>query len=447
MKAEIQMSKSEKSPKFEVGVLDCGGKRSATPLSDGNNHQFLREQSAVAATLCQRSPKHPRSSPLCFGAEFSIALRRASFMVLFAALFARFTNHASAQTTLKDAFKKDFLIGAALNESQFTGRNTNAAALIRAQFNTISPENVLKWESIHPKPDQYDFSAADRYVEFGQKNGMFIVGHALVWHSQTPKWVFQDAKGNPLDRDTLLARMSNHIFTVVGRYKGKIGGWDVVNEALNEDGTLRESPWKRIIGPDYFIKAYQFAHEADPQAQLYYNDYSLENAPKRNGAITLIKKLQAQGVHVAAVGLQGHYKMDWPATNQVDETIEAFPKLGVKVMITELDMDVLPPATRSQAAEVSMNFALRAELNPYTNGLPDSVQQKLTQRYADLFAVFVKHRDVVSRVTFWGVTDADSWLNFWPIKGRTAYPLLFNRDGQPKPAFNAIRQIAGAALP
>jgi endo-1,4-beta-xylanase len=271
---------------------------------------------------------------------------------------------------------------------------------------------------------------------------MFIVGHTLVWHSQTPKWVFQDDKGNPADRDTLLLRMSNHISTVVGRYKGKIGGWDVVNEALNEDGTLRESSWRKIIGEDYLLKAFQFAHAADPQAGLYYNDYSLENAPKRDGAIALIKKLQAQGVHIAAVGLQGHYKMDWPGPAQVGETIEAFSKLGVKVMITELDLNMLPSATRSQAAEVSMNFALRAELNPYTNGLPDAVQQQLAKRYADLFAVFVKHHDVVSRVTFWGVTDGDSWLNNWPVKGRTAYPLLFDRNYQPKPAFNAVIQTS-----
>jgi endo-1,4-beta-xylanase len=347
-----------------------------------------------------------------------------------------------AQTTLKEAFKNDFLIGAALNEAQFSGGNVAEAALVKAQFDTISPENVLKWESIHPKPDQYDFTAADRYVEFGQKNGMFIVGHTLVWHSQTPKWVFQDDKDNPADRDTLLLRMSNHISTVVGRYKGKIGGWDVVNEALNEDGTLRESPWEKIIGEDYLLKAYQFAHEADPQAELYYNDYSLENAPKQNGAVALIKKLQAQGVPITAVGLQGHYKMDWPGPQQVDATIQAFSKLGVKVMITELDLDVLPPATRSQAAEVSMNFALQAKLNPYTNGLPDAVQQTLAKRYADLFAVFVQHHDTVSRVTFWGVTDGDSWLNNWPVKGRAAHPLLFNRDGKPKPAFNAVSQTS-----
>jgi endo-1,4-beta-xylanase len=344
--------------------------------------------------------------------------------------------------SLKEAFKNDFLIGAALNETQFSGGKAAEAALVRTQFNTISPENVLKWEPIHPKSDQYNFGPADQYVEFGQKNGLFIVGHTLVWHQQTPKWVFQDAKGKPLDRDTLLARMREHIFTVVGRYQGKIGGWDVVNEALNDDGTLRESPWKKIIGEDYLLKAYQFAHEADPQARLYYNDFSLENAPKREGAIALVKKLQAAGIPIAGVGLQGHYNMNWPTPAQLDETIAAFSPLGVKVMITELDLNMLPAATQSQAAEVSMNFALRAELNPYTNGLPAAVQQQLAQRYADLFAVFVKHHDVVSRVTFWGVTDGDSWLNNWPVKGRTAYPLLFDRNCQPKPALNAVIQTS-----
>jgi endo-1,4-beta-xylanase len=293
---------------------------------------------------------------------------------------------------------------------------------------------------VHPKPGEFDFTMADRYVQFGLENHMFIVGHTLIWHNQIPDWVFQDDKGNPVDRDTLLKRMHDHIFTVVGRYKGKIGGWDVVNEALDDDGTLRQSKWEKIIGDDYILKAYQFAHEADPKAQLYYNEYSTENAPKRRGAIALIKKLQAAGIPIAGVGLQGHYKMDWPKPAVLDKTIKAFSKLDVKVMITELDMDVLPPATHSQAAEVSMNVALQAKLNPYTNGLPDSVQQALAKRYADLFDVFVKNSSSISRVTFWGVTDADSWLNTWPVKGRTAHPLLFDRNCQPKPAFDAVIQ-------
>ena len=344
---------------------------------------------------------------------------------------------------MKAAFQNDFLVGAALNESQFTGANAREAALVEAQFDCISPENCLKWESVHPETNRYNFGPADAYVEFGRKHHMFIIGHNLIWHSQTPRWVFEDAQGNPLDRDRLLQRMSNHIFTVVGRYRGKIGGWDVVNEALNEDGTLRESPWEKIIGDDYLIKAFQFAHAADPKVQLYYNDYSLENTPKREGALALVRKLQAAGIPIAAVGLQAHYSLTWPATNQVDETIRAFSQLGVKVMITELDMDVLPSATRSQAAEVSLNVALRAELNPYTNGLPAAVAQAEAERYAGLFKVFVANRDSVTRVTFWGVTDGDSWRNDWPVKGRTAYPLLFDRNCKPKPDFDLIIATGG----
>lgn len=345
---------------------------------------------------------------------------------------------ATNAPALKDAFKDDFLIGAAVNVSQFCESNTMEAAIVRQQFNCISPENCLKWESVHPKPGRYDFSQADRYVEFGQKHGMTIIGHNLIWHNQTPRWVFQDDRGNPVDRDTLLARMRDHIFTVVGRYKGKIHGWDVVNEAIDEEGALRQSPWFKILGEDYLLKAYQFAHEADPAAELYYNDYSLENLPKQNGAIALIKKLQAQGVHIAAVGLQGHYNMTWPAPEEIDETISAFARLGVKVNITELDVNMLPSATTSQAAEVAMHFAMRGDLNPYTNGLPEAVEQQLAQRYAEIFSVFVKDRADINRVTFWGVTDGDSWLNDWPIHGRTSYPLLFDRAGQPKPAFMAV---------
>lgn len=347
-----------------------------------------------------------------------------------------------AQTTLKDAFKNDFLIGAALSASQFCESNVVETAIVKTQFNSISPENVLKWEKIHPLPGQYDFTLADRYVAFGVTNKMFIVGHNLIWHSQTPGWVFRDDLGNYVDRDTLLARMREHIFTVVGRYRGKIGGWDVVNEALNEAGTLRNSPWRKIIGDDYIAKAFQFAHEADPQAQLYYNDFAVEKIPKRSGAVALVKELQAQGVKINGVGVQGHYGLDRPSLEQVDETISAFEKLGLKVMITELDVNVLQSPGRELSADVSERYRMSAGLNPYTNGLPDAVQQELAQRYADLFSVFLKHRNSVSRVTFWGVTDGDSWLNDWPVRGRTNYPLLFDREGNPKPAFDAVMKAA-----
>ncbi len=351
-----------------------------------------------------------------------------------------FGSHAGsrAQPALKDVFKQDFLIGAALNPNQFSGRDARGVGIIINHFNSITPENVLKWESVHPRQNTYSFEGPDAYVAFGEKHHMFIIGHTLVWHNQTPRWVFQDDQGNPVNRETLLNRLREHIHTVVGRYKGRIKGWDVVNEALNEDGTLRPSPWLKIIGEDYLLKAFQFAHEADPEAQLYYNDYSLENEAKRKGAVELIKKLEAGGALVYAVGLQGHDKMDWPTPEQQEATIAAFAQLGIKVNITELDIDVLPPAVRTQGAEVTLTADNSVKLNPYAQGLPDSVQRALAARYASLFRVFVKYREVIDRVTFWGVTDGDSWLNNWPVRGRTSYPLLFDRTGQPKPAFYAV---------
>jgi endo-1,4-beta-xylanase len=353
-------------------------------------------------------------------------------------LLAGLTAQAQTPVTLKDAFQGVFRIGAAVNQRQFSGQDPRGGPIIKAQFNTISPENVLKWESVHPRPDAYAFDAPDQYVAFGEKNGMFVIGHTLVWHSQTPRWVFEDDKGAPLDRDALLKRMRDHIMTVVGRYKGRIGGWDVVNEALNEDGTLRPTPWLNIIGPDYLTKAFEYAHEADPNAELYYNDYSVENPAKRAGAVELIRKLQAAGAKVAAIGLQGHDKMDWPTLDEQEATILAFEKLGIKVNITELDIDLLPRATQQRTADVALTVEAQEKLNPYKDGLPEDMQQALAKRYAGLFGVFLKHRGTISRITFWGVTDGDSWLNNWPVRGRTSYPLLFDRQGRPKPAFDAV---------
>jgi endo-1,4-beta-xylanase len=357
-------------------------------------------------------------------------------------LMAGMAVAAHAPTSLKDAFKGDFVVGAAINAAQITGQDATGDALVESQFNSISPENVLKWEAIHPQPDKYDFALADQYVAFGTKHHMFVVGHNLVWHNQVPAWVFRDDKGNLLDRDALLARMRDHIQTVVGRYKGKIQSWDVVNEALNEDGSLRQSQWFKIIGPDYIEKAFQFAHEADPNAQLTYNDYNLENEAKRNGAIALVKKLQADGVPISVVGLQGHYHMQSPTAEQVDAAISQFAALGVKVAISELDIDLLPSAGHQPTADVSLKIQQNPRLNPYVDGLPDSVQQDLAKRYAELFRVFLKHRDTIERVTFWGVADGDSWLNDWPVAGRSSHPLLFDRNHQPKPAFAAVLHVA-----
>ena len=372
-------------------------------------------------------------------------MRFSKSIVLATLVVGRLCLPLHAQTTLKDVYQGSFRIGAALSQAIYTESDATGAALVKAQFNSITPENDLKWERVHPTPQGFEFGSADRYVAFGENNHMFIVGHTLVWQHQTPKWVFEDAKGNPVDRETLLKRMREHIQTVVGRYKGRVNGWDVVNEALNDDGTLSQTPWLKIIGEDYIAKAFEFAHEADAQAELQYNDYSLENEAKRHGALELIRKLRAQGVPITGVGLQGHYGMEWPSVEQLDATIGAFAKLGVKVMITELDVDVLPSVSQHHTADVSVRAEWEAKLNPYANGLPDSVQQTLAKRYADLFGVFLKYRGALTRVTFWGVTDAGSWLNNWPVRGRSNYPLLFDRDGRPKPAFNAVIEAAREA--
>jgi endo-1,4-beta-xylanase len=355
------------------------------------------------------------------------------------------TVRAQGQPALKTVFKDDFRIGAALNPAQFCESNQVEAAIVKSHFNTITPENVMKWEQIHPLPGQYDFAMADRFVAFGEANGMFIVGHTLVWHSQTPQWVFEQ-DGKPVSRDVLLQRMRDHIGAVVGRYKGRVKGWDVVNEALNEDGTLRQTPWLRIIGEDYLVKAFEFAHEADPTAELYYNDYSLENTPKRMGAVALVKRLQAAGVKLHGIGTQQHVKLHEPTVAEVDDTLSAFGALGIKVMVTELDVDVLPSASRKLTADVSLRLAADPALNPYTNGLPAEVERALADRYAGMFTVYLKHRSTLDRVTFWGVTDAQSWLNNWPIRGRTSYPLVFDREGKPKSAVKAIVETQKAGL-
>ena len=353
-------------------------------------------------------------------------------------LCASFTNLMAQEDNLKEVFKDYFLIGASLNRAQIFEKDASGARIVKEQFNTISPENILKWAEVHPAPDRYNFEAADRYVAFGEKNGMFIVGHTLVWNNQTPRWVFQDKKGNPVSRDELLKRLQAHIQTVVGRYKGKIKGWDVVNEALNDDGSLRQTPWLKIIGEDYIAKAFEFAREADPTAELYYNDYSLENEPKRRGAIALIKKLQAQGIPIKAVGSQGHNNLTFPTLEQQDATITEFARLGIKVHITELDVSVLPDPKGFSGAEVTLSYEMKERLNPYKNALPDEMQTKLADRYAELFAVYLKHHQVIDRITFWNVTDKESWLNNFPVRGRTNYPLLFDRQGKTKPAFDAV---------
>lgn len=373
-------------------------------------------------------------------------MRYLSFLLVLLIFFGACDSGKQAEKrsepALKEVFKNDFMIGSAVNPGQYNEYDQKDVSVIKHHFNTITPENQMKWERIHPEPDSYDFEDADAFVEFGEKYDQYMVGHTLVWHSQTPDWVFEDENGDRISREALLERMKNHITKIVTRYEGRVDGWDVVNEALNEDGTLRESPWYKIIGKEYIAKAFEFAHQADPDAELYYNDYSLEKPAKRDGAIRLVKNLKEQGVAITGIGTQSHHKLNRPSLENVENTITKFGKLGLDVMVTELDVDVLPRPSDEDGADVNMQMEGSQDMNPYTAGLPDSMQQQLAERYANLFEIYLKHSNVINRVTFWGVTDDDTWLNYWPIPGRTNYPLLFNREAEPKPAFDAVVNVA-----
>jgi endo-1,4-beta-xylanase len=337
------------------------------------------------------------------------------------------------EPTLKSAYSGDFLIGSALGTTHINGTIPEANELIKNQFAVYTPENVMKSQEIHPGWDEYNFDLADKLIALGEKNNVPVVGHTLIWHSQLSPFITKN-----ISPDSLKLFMKNHISTVAGRYNGKILGWDVVNEALNEDGTLRKSIFLEKLGEQYLIDAFKLAQEAAPSAELYYNDYNNEQPKKREGTIKLVKMLQAAGAKIDGVGIQGHWSINGLPLKEIEESIIAYHELGLKVMFTELDITVLPNPWDLKGAEVSQNFEGSPFMNPYPDGLPDDVSQKLANSYESLFKLFLKHKDKVSRVTFWGVNDGHTWLNNWPIKGRTNYPLLFDRNYQPKKAYQAV---------
>lgn len=367
------------------------------------------------------------------------------FLILFLILTGCSNNReqnqdSSNSESLANAYLDDFKIGVALNRSQVAGEIPQATSLIRQHFNSITPENLLKWERVHPQPDEYNFGPSDTFVQFGEQNNMFIVGHTLVWHSQVPDWVFETEDGEQISRKTLLERMKDHIETVAGRYKGRIDGWDVVNEAVLDEGGMRESKWFQLVGEDYVQKAFQYADEAAPGTELYYNDYNLWIPEKRDAAIELVKNLQENNIRIDGIGMQAHLKIDTPSVEMMEKSIEAFSELGLKVMITELDIDILPREEQVNV-EIPEDGSVPEVLNPYTENLPDSTQQKLADRYVALFELFKKHSDKIDRVTFWGLNDGQSWLNNFPIRGRTNYPLLFDRQYEPKQALRSVLNL------
>ncbi len=343
-------------------------------------------------------------------------------------LFYLVTNLvAQPQKGLKDYYAAYFPIGVAVNPRMM--QNGPESALILAQFSSMTPENAMKMGPIHPEENRYNWTDADVIVQFARQHHLKMRGHTLCWHNQTPNWLFVDSTGKQVSRDVLLARMKRHITDVVGRYKGEIYAWDVVNEAVPDGGDAQYRPTKfhEIIGDDYIEKMFQYAHEADPAALLFYNDYNTENAGKREHIYQLVKRLKEKGVPINGIGLQGHWSIYEPTAQQIDESITTFSSLGLTVQITELDVSVY-------AKQHERREATAADKSEFTQAMND----RQVAQYNRLFAVFRKHRDKLSGVTFWNLSDKSSWLDNFPVKGRKDYPLLFDQNYGPKKSFSAV---------
>ena len=340
-----------------------------------------------------------------------------------------------APATMKDHFKDDFLIGAAVPVRHVNGLDPKADSVVSLHFNSIVAENCMKSEKIHPHEHVYNWDDADTFMKYGEDRGMSIIGHCLVWHSQLAPWFPYDSVGNYVTPEVFKERLRDHIHTVVGHYKGRILGWDVVNEAIEDDGSYRKSPFYDILGEEFIPLAFQYAHEADPDAELYLNDFSMNRPAKREAYVKLIKQLKDRGLRIDGIGMQSHIGMDYPDFAEYEKSIEEFGKTGVNVMITELDMTALP--TVNFGANVGDRMKFRESMNPYPDGLPEDVAEKWNARMDSVMQIYKKHSDVISRVTWWGTHDGMSWRNGWPIPGRTDYPLVFDRDYNMKPFMQA----------
>lgn len=355
----------------------------------------------------------------------------------------------SAQN-LKDAYSKAFKIGCAVNSSIVSGRDAASQKIIINEFNSITSENDMKAEVLHPRPDVWNFNAADQFVKFGKDNGMFIIGHTLVWHNQTPDFFFNNSDGTAKNHDEMVEQIRSYIEKVAGHFSGKVDAWDVVNEIIDNDGSYRPTIWVNSFngnGDEVVKLAFQFAEKYAPGTELYYNDFNVWRPTKRDGIARMVRMLQKEGIRIDGIGIQGHWGLNFPKNEYIKAAIDTFAALGVKVMITELDVDILPLTKEGQVIGKSLQepqFQLEEFeifLDPYKNGLPKEVEDQLTARYKELMQIFYDRRDKIDRITFWGLHDGMSWKNDYPIPNRTNYPLLFYRNRTPKPAYKAIMEI------
>jgi endo-1,4-beta-xylanase len=383
-------------------------------------------------------------------------LKQITFFISTITLLLISCSHAKKTTSpalntgvLKDVYKDAFIMGVAITDPIVSGLDKASQDIVISQFNSITLENSMKAALINPEPNIFNFGPADAFVAFGQKHNMFIIGHTLVWHNQVPAWFFTNAEGKPNSKEEQIERLRNHIKTVAGRYANKVNAWDVVNEVIDNDGSYRQTSWVNAFGNgDSLVKyAFKFASEYAPNTELYYNDFNAWRPAKRDGIIRLVKMLQKEGIRIDGVGMQGHWGLNYPKTEYIEDAIDAYAACGIKVMITELDIDILPLTKEGQIIGQGMadkQFQLeefKTFLDPYPKKLPDSIQVALTKRYEELFRIFYKRRDKIARITLWGVHDGMSWKNDYPIPNRINYPLLWDRNKQPKPALAAILKV------
>jgi endo-1,4-beta-xylanase len=346
---------------------------------------------------------------------------------------------------LARAWRDAFRIGVAVSNQTLDRQIPEHLDLIAREFNSVTAENAMKWGVIRPDGVNWQWERADRLVEFAAAHDMHVLGHTLVWHSQIPQSVFVDSSGARLTRDALLGRMEEHIATLAGRYRGRVHTWDVVNEVVDEGNGWRRSPWFEIIGEDFMEQAFRFARAADPAARLLYNDYNEHNPAKRAFVVDLLRDYLDRGVPIDGVGLQGHVGLDYPDLEEWERSIATYAEMGLEVHITELEVDVLP-SPYQMSAEISNRFDYSRENDPWPEGLPDEIQERLADRYEQLFRILLRYRDRVERVTFWGLHDGISWKNDFPIRGRTNYPLLFDRALATKPAHERLIRLAQAEI-
>ena len=382
-------------------------------------------------------------------------------VILSLVVFVLGTVSAQSRRGFADAYRDYWFTGVSVNQWQvaadLTGTNehdvtgfiagdqTNDWPAIVENFNWVVAENCMKCEVIHPQEGVYDFTLADQFVKNDKASGLKVQGHCLIWHSQCAPWFHYDKDGKLVSPEVLKQRMREHIFTIVSHFKGRVDAWDVVNEAFEDDGTPRKSFFWQILGTDYIPLAFQYAHEADPSIQLFYNDFSMNKPTKVEGVANFFRPLIQQGLPVTAIGMQGHMIMEDNVNNSVikqyEHSIETIASLGVPTFFSELDLSVLPNPFGFSGANISDKFAYRPEMDPYKNGLTREQEARMEQFWIDFYKMLIPHHKDILRVNFWCLNDANSWRNDFPIKGRTDYATLFDRQNKRKPVVDQLIEL------